>query len=149
MVDTNPAEMLKAGDTLTIVLDDIPGGQQMLERQIKSDGTFVLVLEQMFHADGKTRTELEQDIHDRYVPDYYKRMSVNVRPQADTRLIYVGGEVRSSGGQRFIPGVTVSKAIESAGGFTDFAAKKRVKLIRSDGKHIVIVNCKKVLVDRV
>ncbi|TYO98337.1 polysaccharide export outer membrane protein [Geothermobacter ehrlichii] len=50
-------------------------------------------------------------------------------------MIYVTGEVRSPDSYRVEPGMTVLKAITEAGGFTNLAARGRVKLIRkTDGK---------------
>ncbi len=146
----DPAEVLQVGESVLIDFEDLPTGtgSQVFNRQIKADGSLSPLMENhVFYAAGKTRTQLEDEIRKFYVPDYYQRLTVTVRPQGDTRVFYVGGEVRTPGAQKYIPGVTVSKAIESAGGFTQFANKKKVKLIRADGKHILTVNCNKVLVD--
>jgi len=58
--------------------------------------------------------------------------------------VYVTGQVRNRGGFE-IPGgetLTVSKAILSAGGFSDFSDKKNVRLIRktANGKQTFIIN---------
>jgi protein involved in polysaccharide export with SLBB domain len=44
------------------------------------------------------------------------------------------------------PSITVTKAIQTAGDFTEFANKKKVKLTRKDGS-IYTVNCIKALED--
>jgi protein involved in polysaccharide export with SLBB domain len=51
------------------------------------------------------------------------------------RKVYVAGQVRQAGPQEIPAGETwtVSKAILKAGGFTDFADKKHVRLVRSGG----------------
>ena len=58
---------------------------------------------------------------------------------SDTRVYSVGGQVRSPGRQVYVGATTVTKAIQSAGDFTDFAAGNRVQLTRADGK-IILVN---------
>jgi protein involved in polysaccharide export with SLBB domain len=52
--------------------------------------------------------------------------------------------VKTPSRQTYISRITVLKAIASAGGFTDFANKKKVKLTRVDGR-IQTVNCVKAL----
>ncbi|MGH7968426.1 MAG: polysaccharide biosynthesis/export family protein, partial [Limisphaerales bacterium] len=69
----------------------------------------------------------------------------SVRQQKETQFYSVDGEVRLPARQIYISRTTVLRAIASAGGFTDFAKKTKVKLIRLDGR-IFIVNCKKALV---
>jgi polysaccharide export outer membrane protein len=71
-------------------------------------------------------------------------MTVTVKHQESTRWYYVDGEVKSPARQIYNSRITVLKAIASAGGFTDFANKKKVKLTRVDGR-TQIVNCPKAL----
>ena len=71
-------------------------------------------------------------------------MTVTVKPEESTRWYYVDGEVKSPNRQIYTSRITVLKAIASAGGFTDFANKKKVKLTRVDGR-TQIVNCVKAL----
>ena len=53
--------------------------------------------------------------------------------QSSTRFYYVGGEVKRPGAQPYLGKTTVTKAIQSAGDFTDFAKKTKVQVIRADG----------------
>ena len=108
------------------------------EERVKEDGTITLIENQNFTAAGKTRGQLEKDIRNAYVPKYYVKMTVTVKPQE--RLFYVGGEVRQPGRVAYGGPLTVLKAIQSAGDFTDFANKKRVHLTRMTGKKETI-NC--------
>ena len=52
------------------------------------------------------------------------------------RRVYVAGQVRKTGPQEIPAGEiwTVSKAILNAGGFTEYADKKKVRLVRSGAK---------------
>jgi polysaccharide export outer membrane protein len=114
------------------------------EERIKDDGTITLTHIGAVQAAGKTPGELQKEIHDRYVPDYYRRLTVVVT--GEQRVYYVGGQVRAPGRQVYLGTTTVTKAIQSAGDFTDFGAKTRVELTRADGK-TVKVNCVKAAKD--
>lgn len=116
------------------------------EEQIKEDGTITLPLIGAIKAEGRTAGELQKEIHDKYVPDYYKRLTAIVT--TDRRVYYVQGQVRASGRQEYIGPTTVLKAIASAGDFTDFANRKKVVLTRTDGKRL-IVDCIKAAKDSV
>lgn len=84
-------------------------------------------------AAGKTAGELEDLIHKLYVPAIYRHLNVTVRTSND-RVYYVRGEVRQPGRQIYVGQITVTKAITSAGDFTDFANRKKVVLIRANGQ---------------
>ena len=137
-------EVLHVGDSLTIILTDTPTTIPTAEEKIKEDGTITLTLNQTFKAEGITCAELEKLIRKRYVPDYFKQMTVTVRHDVSTRWYYVSGEVRSPARQIYNSRLSVLKAIASSGGFTDFANKKKVKLTRMDGRTLT-VNCVKAL----
>jgi protein involved in polysaccharide export with SLBB domain len=133
-------EVLGVGSTLTITLMDTPTVIPPFEGKIKEDGTITLTLNQTFTAAGKTPGALEQDIRERYVPKFFKYMTVMVKQEQNTLWYYVDGEVKAPNRQLYTSRITVSKAITSAGGFTDFANKKNVKLTRLDGRS-QIINC--------
>ena len=46
------------------------------------------------------------------------------------RYVYVGGEVNRPGRIIWTPDLTVSKAVQAAGGFTLYAKESRVSLVR-------------------
>ena len=89
-------------------------------------------------AVGKTAGELQSEIHDLYVPKYFVRLTVTVKP--GDLVYYVSGEVKGPGRQLYVGETTVTKAIASAGDFTDFASHSNVLLIRANGQRIR-VNC--------
>jgi len=138
-------DFIRKGDTLRINFSDLPiATQAPYEERVKDDGTITLLENQTFVAEGKTRGQLEKEIHDRYVPAFYKKMTVSVLPKSETQFYFVGGEVRTPARQVYISRTTVLKAIDSAGGFTEFANKSGVVLTRVDGGTITI-NCKKAI----
>jgi protein involved in polysaccharide export with SLBB domain len=137
-------DALHVGDTLTVEFSDMPLSITPREERIREDGTITLLEQKSFVAAGKTRGQLEKEIHDWYVPRFYLKMTVSIRQLKDTQFYYVRGEVRIPGRQVYISRITVLKAIGSAGDFTDFARKSEVQLTRADGRKITI-NAKKAL----
>ncbi len=144
----NKIDVIQPGDALTITFKDLPKDEVSAlptDDRVKQDGTITLLHNQTFMAAGKTRGELEKMIRERYVPKYYVNMTVSVKQQEATRFYFVGGEVKIPGRQVYISRMTVLKAIQSCGDFTDFANKKKVRLIRADGKTKLVINAIKVL----
>jgi polysaccharide biosynthesis/export protein len=132
------------GDTVTVdysgTADPIPENVQT----ITEDGTITLPYIGAIRAIGLTSGELQNEIYTNYVPKYYVRLTVTV--SSPQRVFYVGGEVKQPGRQLYIGETTVTKAIQAAGDFTDFANRTKVWLIRSNGERIK-VNCVKALQD--
>jgi polysaccharide export outer membrane protein len=112
------------------------------QEPIKEDGTITLDYIGPVKAAGKTPGELQNEIHDLYVPKYFVRLTVTVSSQ--DRVYYVGGEVVKPGVFQYLGETTVTKAIQAAGDFTDFANRSKVWLIRANGQRIKI-NCTKAL----
>lgn len=138
-------EFIKLGDVLLITFADLPPGISLpaFDQRVRDDGSITLIYNKSFQAAGKRTGDLEKEIHDFYVPAYFINLTVTVRISAE-RYYYVDGEVRGSGKFPYVNGITVSKAIAAAGGFTDFANKRRIRLIRADS-HRQTVNYNKVL----
>jgi polysaccharide export outer membrane protein len=142
------ADLLHVGETVVVTLSGGPDDQVTQnpdhEEAIKEDGTITLPLIGAVQAAGKAPGQLQNEIRDLYVPKYYVRLTVTVKSQ--DRVFYVGGEVKTPGRQLYVGLTTVTKAIQSAGDFTDFANKRKVWLIRANGEKIK-VNCKEALED--
>ncbi len=136
--------VFRVGDSLTIVYSDLPTTPPPFEGKIKEDGTITLLQNKSFTAAGKTAGELEKEIRTNYVPKIFKYMTVTVKADVNTQWYYVDGEVRVPSRQVYTSRITVSKAIASAGGFTDFAKKTKVQLTRLDGRTLKI-DCNKAL----
>ena len=129
---------------MLIVFADLPTPVPPIEEHVSETGKITGLHNESFQAAGKKRNDLEREIHDRYVPDYYKFLTVNVKIL--NRFYFVDGEVKSPNRYIYEGNMTVLKAITSAGGFTDFASKRKVKVIRSD-KRKETENCVKALDD--
>lgn len=103
----------------------------------------------LVHAAGKTSRQLAQEVKSMLERKLYYQASVIiavelVNKSRVTGKVYVTGQVRNKGGYEIPAGetFTVSKAILSAGGFSDFSDKKHVRLIRKtgDGKQTLTIN---------
>jgi polysaccharide export outer membrane protein len=125
------------GETVNIVFSGTPDPTEFPphEETIKEDGNITLPLIGSIQALGKTAGELQKEILDQYVPKYYVRLTVTVK--SGDLLYYVKGEVKTPGRQLYVGETSVTKAITSAGDFTDFASHK-VTLIRANGQRLKV-----------
>jgi len=132
------------GDTVTVTLTGLPETIEPHIEPIKEDGTITMPNIGHVQAAGKTAGELQNEIYNFYVPKLYRHLTVTVN--TGDRVYYVTGEVKSPGRQLYTGQMTVTKAITTAGDFTDFANHKKVWLIRANGQRIK-VNCNEALRD--
>lgn len=131
------SSLLRVGDMVTISFSDIPlPGLQPVNVQLGNDGKITLPFNVVVHALGKTCRQLEQEIRAEYVPKYYKYLTVTAK--TELRYYHVGGEVKLPHQIEYRGEVTVLRAIEAAGGFTDFAKKSKVRLRRVGGEELIV-----------
>jgi polysaccharide export outer membrane protein len=124
------------GETVSVSFSEAPDDIPPHNEPIKEDGTITLPYIGAVQAAGKTAGELQKEIHDLYVPKYYVRLTVTVAP--GDLVYFVSGEVKGPGRQLYVGQTTVTKAITSAGDFTDFANHSKVWLIRANGQRIKV-----------
>lgn len=127
---------VRPGDKVLINFADNPGIQSLWEQTVSSDGTLFLPFNQKLKVEGLQEGQLEQAIHDLYVPKLLTRLTVNVR--LEQRSFFVSGEVRNPGQRELTGSMTAMKAIAAAGDFTDFANKSRIEVTRSSGERIEV-----------
>jgi polysaccharide export outer membrane protein len=132
---------LKVGELLNIAYSDVNPQMQAFEGRIREDGKITLILNKEFDAAGKTITELEKDIHERYVPDYFRNLTATVKVL--DRFFYVDGFVRRPDRIPFANRITLQGAISAAGGFNEFAQPKKVQITRAVSGKVEIVDCNK------
>src|SRR5260221_5224514 len=125
------AYTIQVGDSITATFADVTGINPITDT-IKDDGTITLIYNEKFQAAGKTVGKLQQGIHDRYVPAYFKYLTITIT--LPTRFFTVSGEVRTPNRFAYVGRTTVTQAISIAGGFTDFAKKSDLRLIRANGR---------------
>ncbi len=90
-------------------------------------------------AADKTCKQLADELKAQLEKEYYYRATVIIALDIANKLlgrIYVWGQVRAQGPMDITvnENLTVGKAILRAGGFADFANKKKVKLVRATGE---------------
>jgi polysaccharide export outer membrane protein len=137
---------LRISDRVKIDITGTPETIEPSEKEIQGDGTINVQMIGRIQAAGKTPGQLEKDIQEALVPKYYAHAAVTVAPAG--RFFYVGGEVAQAGqgGRIMYSGpITVTRAIDAAGGFSPFGNKRKVRLTRVDGTSI-IVNYRKAVV---
>ena len=129
---------LRIGDQIQIRIEtSTTQPAQLLDVMVDERGEVALPLIDRLKADGLTSSELADRIQKTYVPRYYVRCNVNVL--VSSRFFYVGGEARSPGRYPWTKDVSLLKAINTAGGFSDYANRGGVELTR--GKEKKTYNC--------
>lgn len=125
---------LRPGDTLTIALLGIPDPSSS-NVQIDEQGVISLPFIGNITAGGLTSSELSRQIRETYVSrQFYTTLDVSVT--VTERFIYIGGEVQRPGRVAWSPDLTLSKAIQAAGGFTLYAKERAVSLSRDRESHL-------------
>jgi polysaccharide export outer membrane protein len=125
------------GDFLIISFSDVPPpGIPEQKIRVPQDGKITLPLNVKVKVVGRTTSELQEEIRNAYVPQYYVNLTATVK--AEDRVYFVGGEVRSSGRQMYLGEMTVTRAIDTAGGFTDFAKRTNIELRRANGETLKV-----------
>ena len=125
--------ILAAGDLVRVTFSDLPPpGLQPVEIRIPEDGRITLPYNMTVQAVGKTVSQLQDEIRNAYVPKLFVNLTVNIK--TEERFYFVGGEVRVPARQQYLGDMTVLRAIDTVGGFTDFANRKKVELRRADGQ---------------
>lgn len=117
---------------------------------VRPDGKISLPLINEIDANGKTAAELQQEISTK-LKRYLATPVVNViLKEINSPKISVLGNVKKPDQYKIQQRVTVLDAIALAGGFTDFAKRDRVYVIRNTGSGVqkIRVNVKDFLGDR-
>lgn len=137
---------IRPGDLITVSFSDLPkeGGLPEQRIRVQEDGTITLPMGVSLVAGAKKYGVVEKEIVSRYVPKYYRQLSVSLK--TEERFYFVGGQVKGPGRQIYLGPTTLLRAIQSCGDFTDFANKSKVQIHRASGK-LEIIDCKKAIKD--
>ena len=127
----------RVGETVIVTFSGVPPMSfPPHEEPIKEDGTITLSLIGAVKAVGKTAGELQNEIHTIYVPELLCPPDRHREIRA-TAFITSAAKSRQPGKQLYLGDTTVTKAIQSAGGLTDFANHSKVWLTHtSTGQRI-------------
>ena len=99
-------------------------------QKIRTDGKISLPLIGETQAAGKTLSHLQSDLAARYKKAELQNSEVVVSLEASGKPVIISGAVASPGKMLLERPTTLLEAIMGAGGFRDFAKKRKVKLIR-------------------
>ena len=107
---------------------------------VRSDGKVTMPLLDDIQARGSTTMELKAVI-EKKLKDYVEAPNVTVTlANPVSQKFYILGEVVRTGEYPIIKKLTVMQAFALAGGFTEWASKNKIILIRrSDGKETTII----------
>ena len=122
---------LKVGDPVVVHLRGIYPRDEMVEDVVDEDGNVTLPLLGDVLAAGKSTSQLEADIRRLYIDGGYYR-TITVSAMMPSRIYFIRGEIRNPGRFPIIGGVTIMQAIAAAGGYTEFANQRSIKLIRGE-----------------
>jgi protein involved in polysaccharide export with SLBB domain len=134
------SDTIRPGDKITIQLSGVPDNGFFVEKQIPPGGDFVLpYLTQSFQAENKNTDQLAREIAEAYkAQKIYTNPIVSVLEEQEPYIV-VGGEVRSPTNVPYRTDLTMVSLINACGGFTEFANRKAVRVIR--GKQEFYVDC--------
>jgi polysaccharide export outer membrane protein len=132
------ADVMRVGDRITIRLQGVPDDGYIKEYEIPTSGqVFVPLIDHPFQALGKSTGDLAIEIAEAYkTQQIYTTPDVTVIPEE--RYVNVGGEVRNPSRVVYTPDLTLLSAINSCGGFTDYAKRNEVRILR--GKQVIYVD---------
>ena len=131
---------VQPGDTLLIeVLEDTSLNRSVL---VTPDGSFAFPFAGTLQVSGLTvnqiRANIVASIQENFVSTPNVFVSVaSLRPEEEeeeTINVYFVGEVNTPGLREVIHGTTFLQALSEAGGFTNFAATKRLQLRRTNSR---------------
>jgi protein involved in polysaccharide export with SLBB domain len=128
---------LRNGDSIVVKISGVPPEEVTMvstSYDISDRGTINLPYIGEVRAAGKRPSTLQKDIEVAYKSAQiftHPTIQVMANKDSQTQMVFVSGEVKTPNRITMTPGMTVSGAIIAAGGPTDFAAMKRVKLVRA------------------
>jgi polysaccharide export outer membrane protein len=121
---------LAADDEISVNVFDEPD-LSLSKTRVAANGSISMPLIGQVQVKGLTIDEVELKITKLYLGDYLKKPDISVAI-VEYRQFYVNGEVDKPGGYSYREGMTIQRAISLAGGFTERASRKSIKLIREN-----------------
>lgn len=120
---------VQRGDELRIYLTGIPKAQEIID-VVDDLGRINLPFIGNVVVEGRSTSEVESQIQNAYIRGgYFKEINIIVVPQMEE--YFVQGEVQRQS-KYFLSGdLTLLQAISEAGGYTPFANKKKIKVLRN------------------
>lgn len=133
----NAESVLRSGDSIIVKISGVPPEEIAMvstSYDISDNGNINLPYIGELRAAGMRPSSLQKNIEAAYRTAQiftHPTIQVTANKEAPTQVIFVSGEVKTPSRITMSPSMTVGGSITAAGGFTDFANAKRVKLIRA------------------
>lgn len=130
--------LLSRGDRLKVSLRGIPRPEE-INNVVDEQGEITLPFIGQVRVAGMSPSDAERLIEETYVQRGIYR-SINVIVVAEDKVYFVQGEVARQGKFSMSGDVTLLQAITEAGGYTPFANRRNVKVIR--GEEVLFFNAR-------
>jgi len=129
---------MRVGDKVTVRLTGVPQDDYVIEVEIPASGEIsVPLLTHSFHVAGRNCADVAAEIALAYQTDkIFTNPNVTIIPE--DRYVNVGGDVRSPSRVIYTPDMTLLTAINSCGGFDEYANRRVVRITR--GQQIFTVD---------
>ena len=139
-------DVFQVGDSVNITFTsaNVESPLQPYQEAIKDDGKITPPVVGSIVALGKSPGQVQSELQEKY-NIYFRNMTVTVTSK--DRYYYVSGEVKAPGPKPYLGETDIIKAISSAGDFTDFANRRKVRLFRSGKKEPEIIDVIKAIED--
>ena len=130
------------GDQIRVVMD-APAPSPATETTVPESGTITIHMGERIQVAGRRTEDIAQEITQIFTEkkQVFRPGRLTVTVQVFGRSVSVGGDVRNTGSFQFEGGMTVLKAINRAGGFTEWADRTEVQVTRLNGQQLT-VDCK-------
>jgi protein involved in polysaccharide export with SLBB domain len=114
--------------------------------KVDIDGTVLLPEIGTVQVAGRTRSEIEALLMEKYSP-YYELLDIKVKITTGGKKYFVFGEVQAPGAKPFTGDITIFEAVTGANPKNDSANLGRVKLIRADPRNpqVMIINLSEII----
>jgi polysaccharide export outer membrane protein len=117
---------------------------------VRPDGKISLALLNDVQATGRTPMQLGSDITDKLKNFISEPQVTVIVAKINSQRIFVVGEVPRTGSYTLLPNMTAVDAISSAGGFTPFAKRTKIYILRKENGKMTSIpfNYKEVVKNR-
>ncbi|MES2307931.1 MAG: polysaccharide biosynthesis/export family protein [Verrucomicrobiota bacterium] len=140
-----PSDTLRVGDPISIRLNGVPVEEEKLvEDVVDGEGNISMPLVGRFKAAGLSSAQLKLKIEQAY-RDRKLYATPNITIIVQQRYVNLAGEVRIPQRVPFTSDMTVLRAITACGGFTDYADRRKVIILR--GNDVFEFDAKEALLD--
>lgn len=136
----------RVGDTMELRIGGVPSEEtQLITGSYTVDGEGFINLPHIgkIRAAGLSQAELQRSVEAAYRGgEIYTNPSITIAVPTVARFVNVSGDVRQPRRVEYTTDLTVLGAISAAGGFTDYADQRKVRLLR--GKEVRMIDVKAV-----